>query len=75
MEVNETHQETSPVATGPSKKQQFAAVALSTVVSVVLAMGANYVIDKAATQVKNAITAQEGERQLTSLTSWKRRAD
>lgn len=49
-------QETTQVTTGPSKKQQFAAVALSTVVSVVLAMGANYVIDKAATKVKNAIT-------------------
>lgn len=49
-------QETTQVTTGPSKKQQFAAVALSTVVSVVLAMGANYVIDKAANKVKNAIT-------------------
>jgi hypothetical protein len=55
MEVNETATDAPEVTTGPSKKKQFAAVALSTVVSIALTMGANYVIDQAAERVKNAI--------------------
>jgi hypothetical protein len=53
--TDQTSQDAPEVTTGPSKKKQFAAVALSTVVSIALTMGANYVIDQAADRVKNAI--------------------
>lgn len=61
MEVKETSQETPPISTGPSKKQQFAAVALTTVATVVLTMGANYVIDRVAGKVKDLVIKPEKE--------------
>lgn len=61
MEVKETSQETTPTVTGPSKKQQFAAVALTTVATVVLTMGANYVIDQVAGRVKDLVIKPKKE--------------